>query len=320
MARGVGVVFLGDLETLPWATEQLAARSLRAIPVGGEPEALADAAAELGLSAVVLDGYDLDPRSGTVLRARGVVVLAVLDGPFGAAQEADVYLDQNLGAQRPAVAGPEAMVLAGLEFVLLRDVVRSRRAQPPSGGSADGLRVLAVFGGTDSHGAAVSVVPLVLATGIPMTVTAVAGRPDAADALRALARGPGQQLVVTPPVDDLPALVTEADLVVSAAGTSVWELLCLGAATAVVCVSDNQEVGYVQVAAEGLAVPLGLLAELEHDEAARQEATRVLAQLADDPVARAELSARGRARVDGRGRERVADVLLQLVGRQGDAR
>ncbi|MDQ1586738.1 MAG: hypothetical protein QOH80_2103 [Actinomycetota bacterium] len=314
VSRGVGVVFLGDLETLPWAARQLVARSLRAVPVRNDSEALADMVTALGLSAVVLDGYDLDPNSGAALRARGVVVVALLDGTFGAAQEADVYVDQNLGAERPGAAAPEATVLAGLDFVLLRDVVRSRRALLPSAPepAADRLRVLAVFGGTDSHDAAVRIVPLLLSTGAAMTVTVVAGRPGAAETLRSLPLGPGQELAVTPPVDDLPALVTQSDLVISAAGTSVWELLCLGAATAVVCVSDNQEVGYAQLAAEDLAAPLGRLSELEQDEAARDEATRVLGRLAVDPTARLELSDRGRSRVDGRGRERVADALLRL--------
>ena len=41
----------------------------------------------------------------------------------------------------------------------------------------------------------------------------------------------------------------ESDLVISASGTSTWELLCLGATAGLVCVVDNQEMGYERAVA-----------------------------------------------------------------------
>ena len=119
-------------------------------------------------------------------------------------------------------------------------------------------------------------------------------------------------------MDDLPALVVESDLVVSASGSSVWELLCLGAAAATVCVTDNQEAGYREVVRRGLVAGLGSLADLTGSDAARRHAVTTLAALLTDPDARHDLAARGLGEVDGRGRERVADALgLQIAGRSG---
>ena len=50
----------------------------------------------------------------------------------------------------------------------------------------------------------------------------------------------GQSITLVPPVADLPRLIVEADLVISAAGTSTWDLLCLGAPPALLWVVDNQ--------------------------------------------------------------------------------
>lgn len=312
--RGVDVVFLGDFKGLPWAERQLVDRGFRSVPVPADPTALTDSATALGLAAVVLDGYHLDPGSGAALRGRGVFVLALVDGTFGAEQRADAYLDQNLGASRPSGVPADAIALTGLDYVLLRDLVRSRRpADGPRPQIAETPHVLAVFGGTDPHDAALRLVPLILATDRPLSLTAVASRERVVENLLALPASAGQRLDVCPPVDDLPALVASADLVVSASGTSVWELLHLGAPTALVCVTDNQEIGYRQVVSAGLTVPLGRLWELDDDAPARHKATEALREVLGSPPARRELASRGLALVDGRGRERVADVLLRAT-------
>jgi len=130
-SRGHRVVFLGDVHELPWAGRQLADRDLPVTAAAPTPLGLASQAADLGLTLVVLDGYHLDPFTGTALRASGLGVLAVVDGPFGAEQDADLYLDQNLGASPVRREGSRSRTLAGLDYVLLRDVVRRRRPSPP---------------------------------------------------------------------------------------------------------------------------------------------------------------------------------------------
>ncbi len=317
LGRGVGVELVGDLGGLAWAQRQVAVRGIATIPAPADPAELADLVLGRGHRAAVLDGYAFAPGTGAALRGAGVAVLCVADGDFGTAQEADLFVDQNLGAERsPVVRG--GRFLGGLDYALLRDVVRLRRPRQPPAPAPDDVahppRVLAVFGGTDAYDAARTVVPLILATGLAVQVTAVAGRPETAAALAALPRAPGQEVRPVAPVDDLPALAVGSDVVVSAAGTSVWELLCLGVATAVVCVTENQELGYREVVAAGLAAPAGRLARLREDEAARAEAGSALRVLLGDAGERARLAAAGWTRVDDRGRERVAEALLALVG------
>ena len=140
VGRGLGVVFLGDLGGLAFAQRQLADRGLPLRPAPVAPEDLADLAVSLGLAAVVLDGYHLDPGCGAALMARGLPVLALSDGGFGADQRATIHLDQNLGAARPAHLPQGTEALSGLAHVLLRDVVRSRRpAAAPGLTSATGV-------------------------------------------------------------------------------------------------------------------------------------------------------------------------------------
>ena len=311
--RGGEVVFFGDVGRTPWAARQLGELQVNIEDAPGQPEALARLAVQRGVSAIVLDGYDLDAGTGAALRAREVRVLAVVDGPFGAGQEADLYLDQNLGAGRPPDVPDGSTVLVGPDYALFRDLVLDRRPAATVR-AARGERppaVLAVFGGTDPYHAAETVVPLLLGTGLAMRVTAITPHPGAHDVLAALPLGPGQTVHRLPLVDDLPALVTRSDLVVSAAGTSVWELCCLGAAAALVCVTDNQELGYRRVVQRRLARGLGHLRDLAGPGPHREAAAGTLVELVRRTDLRRVLAARGAALVDGRGRERVADALLR---------
>ena len=94
------MTLVGRVEGIPWLEAELARRHLPVRPPPTTAAALVELAVAEGLRCVVLDGYHLDPGSGAALRAAGVIVLAVVDGTFGGAQEADLYLDQNLDAER----------------------------------------------------------------------------------------------------------------------------------------------------------------------------------------------------------------------------
>ena len=314
-ARNIGVTFLGEVSAdLPWAGRQLAGRGLPLVPAPATPEGLAETARRLGLHGVVTDSYDLPPDYAVECQAAGLVAAALVDGDLRG-QVADIYVDQNLDAElyQPPLP-PGAVRLAGLRYVLLRDSVRRLRPAQPRTARRAPPRVLCFFGGSDAFDAAPVLSALLIATGAPFEATVVAARPHHRAALAALVPAPGQTLRVIGPTDELPELIADADLVVSASGTSTWELLCLGACAALIWVADNQELGYERVMARGLAAGLGRLADLAAGGAPATAAVAELRGLLLEPVRREQLAARAWAAVDARGRERVVDEILRRLG------
>ncbi|MFI9644244.1 PseG/SpsG family protein [Micromonospora sp. NPDC051925] len=357
LARGVRVELFGTVQRVGWAAAQLAACGIPLHPGPDTPAGLVEAAHRHALDALVLDSYELDPAGAGALRAAGVVTLAIVDGDTRS-QDADLYLDQNFGADTPAPAdqdvggtadtpptggapdghpptastpadiaptggtpdaeAPPGRLLAGVRYALLRgSVTAARPATPPPATPTSRPRVLAFFGGTDAVGAAPVLARVLFATGHPMELTVVVGRPEIEAELTQVTPGRGQSLHLVAPTDALPALIGAADLVVSAAGTSTWELCCLGAPAALVCVVDNQRDSYRRVVAHGLAAGLGELPELVAPglagRTARTDAARTLHALLASPARRATLAARAWATVDGHGRARVADAVLTLI-------
>lgn len=313
VARGTSVQFLSDLGDLPWAEQQLLGRGLPWHPAPGDSAGLVAEADRLGLDAVVLDSYLLTPDHGTALRSSGRRVLAVVDGDL-LGQQADIYVDQNLDAELLTPALPVGAVrLAGLDYALLRSAVRSLRpAAPRSAESGRTPRVVCFFGGTDAYRAAPVLSRLLIRTGAPFDAVVIGADENLRAELHAVTPGPGQRLEVVSPTDELPKLLADADLAVSASGTSTWELLCLGLPAALVWVVENQIIGYSRTVERGLAVGVGHLPSLTDPKSAEAGvAIEVLHELLTDAPGRAALAARAWAAVDGRGAARVADALLR---------
>ncbi|MFE1320591.1 hypothetical protein [Kitasatospora phosalacinea] len=327
--QGAEAVLLGSVDGLDWLREQLAERRLELLPGPSDPAGLVAAARAAALDAVVLDSYALAAECSAALRSAGLPVAVIVDGTTRG-QSADLVIDQAVGSPDMSSVLPETTGgageaggerprrLGGFEHALVRGAVLAARDRAGSGagpGSGPGAvpHVLCFFGATDPYGAAPDAVAALLATGLPVRLTVVAAGPGARGAVEALAVGPGQAVRVTPPVADLPGLAREADAVVTAAGSSVLDLLCLGRAVAVLVVAEAQWPVYRAVVDAGLVVGLGALESLRGAGGARVRAVAALRELLSDGSARAGLGRRGAAAVDGLGCARAAGALLGLA-------
>lgn len=308
VARGAQVVAVADLDQVPWVAEQVRRRGIEIASPG--PDDICEVLTRLEPSSVVVDSYLLPAAVYADLRERWPL-LALTDGdPRG--RFADLYLDQNLGAEASAWALPEgARHLGGLDYAQQRrEIVRQRPSAPKAAADEHTpLRVLAFFGGTDAFGVAPRVVRLVARAGIAVELTAIAATPELAEEIAGITPAPGQAVHLIGPTDTLAELVADSDVVLSAAGTSAWELFCLGAAVGFVCVADNQKDAYVRMDQDQLAVGIATLAELDGDSA---DAVARMRDLLGDVRLRERLRAACWAMVDGRGPARVADALLAL--------
>jgi spore coat polysaccharide biosynthesis predicted glycosyltransferase SpsG len=308
--RGVEVVFVCDSGSVPWVDAQIRARGMVVEPAVYSVDEHVEVFGRLGVDAVVFDSYDLPAEVFSGVRQAGFPTLAIVDGDFRGA-EADLLIDQNLGAELDRPVLPERAVrLAGLDYVLIRDeILALRPTEPPAPRQNAVPRVFAFFGGTDAYGAGPYVVQALAATGVPFEATVVAPGEELAQAIAAVPLQAQQHVDVIGPTSQLAEAVVAADLVVSASGTSTWELLCLGATAGLVCVVDNQEMGYERAVATGAAAGVGTLDDLKTST----KPVDVLRQLLTDPIERARLAEAGWKLVDGQGRARVADALLELL-------
>lgn len=303
LARGHEVALMGSIGEVGWLAEHLRDWDGELIPC--ERDTLhADAIAAGGFDRVVIDSYWIEPGLIAALHDR-IPSLAIVDNEARGIA-ATLYLDHNLGAEDGT--WPEdvrARLLAGSRYALVRDAILAQRSDGPPLSLGDRPRVVAFMGGTDPGEVMTEVAASIAHQAgsvelIAITTSAQVGAVRAATASMAA--------TVLPPTSDLPALLGSADLVVSAAGTSAWDVCAMGKPAVLVAVVANQVESLTRALDHGVA--LGVDGTQPRAAAATGG---LLARLIADDSLRREVVARSRATFDGEGKYRVAEALEGLA-------
>ena len=293
----------GQLAGAPVEVVQLAA------PADAGPDPLLELIQRIGPDVLHVDSYH---QSGWFMGS--FVLSSMEDGSFGR-RPAAVVIDPTLGAE--LLARPDdgsTWLLRGSRYAPMRQRVIDARlvVDIDAAGGDSARRVLVVMGGTDPVVLAPAAVGLLASTGLALEVTAIAVGENA-ERVRAAACDTVLSLTVLAPVDDLAALMSAQDLVVSAAGTSVWELCCIGVPMALIWAVDNQRDGYDRVVAAGAALGLGGPELGQPERHGGERAADLLTTALTDAGVRAGLARAGRSVVDGLGAWRVVRTWEQAL-------
>jgi UDP-2,4-diacetamido-2,4,6-trideoxy-beta-L-altropyranose hydrolase len=216
---------------------------LKADP-GSESDAyqVADLFRKKKASFIVIDGYHFGSHYQELIRSLGLRSLFIDDNGHADHYYADIVLNQNIHADEKLYRSrePYTELLLGTEYVLLRrefwDFSNWTREMPNVA-----RKVLITFGGTDpSNGACKVIQALELLPSDCIQVKVVAGGSDDRYLqLQSFAeKRPWIQIIRN--VTNMPELMAWADIAISAAGSTVWELAFMGLPSLIMIVADNQ--------------------------------------------------------------------------------
>lgn len=274
-----------------------------AVEVGSrkDQEATVASAEHVGADWVVLDGYRFQANFVSALTGAGRRVLYLDDEGRLDDHSPSVVLNQNLNATEALYRSrsPDVRLLLGTRYALLRQEFRRERRRRVRSRSAV-RRILVTLGGADPGKFTPVVVEALQESEVEAEIVVIVG---AADPLREkVAAGtdsrPGR---VTVRVDEsrIAEWMVWADLAIAAAGTTTWELACMGVPSLLFVVAGNQRAVAEAVAAAGAA-------RMTTRATLRQDLREALA----DVEWRRASSEIGRRLVDGFGAERVVASIL----------
>jgi len=266
-----------------------------------------EARAQQGQSSwLLLDGYHFDASWQPLARQLGLRLLVIDDHAAWSSYEADLVLNQNHGAEHlDYTCAESANLLLGSRWVLLRPEF-GRWASWRRDVAATARRVLITLGGSDPAGAAslaLDALRNIRADGLQVRLVVGPGSAAAQSLQRQAAELPASVQILTD-VADMAGQMAWADVAVSAAGTTCWELAFMQLPSLLVVVADNQRRAAQNTSQSGAAENLGPVEQLSPDRLAES-----LHQLMHDGPRRASMAQAGRQLVDGRGAERVASVM-----------
>jgi UDP-2,4-diacetamido-2,4,6-trideoxy-beta-L-altropyranose hydrolase len=263
---------------------------------------------ELTRSFIVLDGYDFDLEYQRALRATGHHLMVIDDTVRLPRYEADVLLNPNLGAARLHYNyNSEAALLLGPQYALLRREFvfwRSRLHTVPE----TARKILVTLGGSDPENVTLKVIEALrqLETArLQIRVVAGPANPHLDELGHVAAAFPGR-LELLSAVSDMAPLMSWADLAVTAAGGTCWELACLGVPALSLVIAENQRSIADELGAAGVVVNLG-----RHSDVTIERIATSIDGLLYSSFRRLRMIQEGRALVDGKGAARVASALSQ---------
>jgi len=254
--------------------------------------------------AVVVDSYKASIELFVALRALAPVV--AVDDTADRPLPVDVVVNGGVAAESLLYdRTTDTVFLLGSRYALLDPQFADSPERPARTRVS---RLLVTLGGgpsTTDLTAAIAAADAVVENG---TIDVAAG-PFGADAaaLDAIARAARNRVIVHRDRFGLRALMLEADLAVSGAGMTLYELSAVGTPAVTVCMADNQEPNAAAFDRAG-AAPCAARAG---EPALREKLESVLRRLAGDAAARADIAGRARRLVDGRGAARVAEHILR---------
>jgi len=277
----------------------------------GSPD---DAAATLNLAhdldaVVVADGYRFSSEYQGAVHCKARALLVLDDyGQIGT-YRADIILDQNLGTTEDTYVDrpPGCRLLLGPEYVMLRreflDAGEDRREV-----GRTVRNVLVTTGGADVGGLAGKILEVL--DGIPesLNITVVVGGAGSGKGvLEARARTSHHRVRLIENAANMPELIAEADLAVSSAGSTVWELAYLGVPAVLGVVAENQRAGASALESSGAAVTFDGTSTF-----AAEKLRQVLGLVCDDQPRRSAMSEVAQRLVDGKGAARVVHAMTRV--------
>lgn len=257
---------------------------------------------------VVLDGYHFDEVYQRWVKETGHRLLVIDDMAHLKHYYVDIVLNQNLHAEQLHYScEPYTRLLLGSRYVLLRREFlawRDWKREIPE----VARRVLVTLGGGDPENHTLKVIQALQKVDIPglEAIVVIGASNPHAEVLEAAI---GQSRIPIRLIHDarnMPELMTWADMAVSSAGTTTWELLFLGTPTLFLVLADNQSNIAEQIESQEVGKSLG-----QAENITVQSLVESIASLAKGFNLRVRVSENARQIVDGQGGHRVLEALRE---------
>lgn len=211
---------------------------------------------------LVVDHYGLGQTFCRQLRTKSAHVM-VIDDLANRQHDCDLLLDQNLfpdlHQRYQGLVNPGCQLLLGPNFALLRNEFYEQHSKTKS----EDIRLLVFFGGADADNlTAMAIEAIAQLKDLPLTADIVIGasNPNREQIIRLCSANAAVRLHIQTP--SMAQLMTDADLMLGAGGSTHWERCKLGLPALVVTLAENQVATSAYLHQLGACVWLGDVKEM----------------------------------------------------------
>jgi len=270
-----------------------------------DAETLCQIAGRNGAKWIVADGYHFGSSYQKQIKDAGYNLLYIDDTSQANHYYADLVLNQNLYADTSQYQNrePYTDLLLGTEYILLRreflEISRPQREY-----SEAATNILVTFGGSDQRELIMMVVKAIMTLDIPTLCMKIMVGAEYLQQYEKQLDSQGNRIEIICNSANMAEHMSWADIAVSGAGSTCWELAYMGVPALVAVIADNQ----IRIAGElesyGCALNLGARNRISYDIV-----SSMVVKLLSSYELRSDMSRRCRKLVDGGGAGRVMSRL-----------
>jgi UDP-2,4-diacetamido-2,4,6-trideoxy-beta-L-altropyranose hydrolase len=318
-----GVVYFCTDRHLPVSLKQrLQCEQIETIEVSAAAGSIDDARETIGhcdryqSKWIIIDGYHFNADYQNCLKSAGLQLLVIDDYGHLDRYHADLILNQNISASRDLYANKaiDTRFLLGCKYALLRQefwLWRSEqryklRAELPS----SPYRLLITLGGSDPHN--VTSLALLALKNLDRrqfrAKVIIGGSNPHRENLHSIAMDLGDAVSFYSNVADMPQLLSESDIAISAAGSTCWELAFMGIPNVSIVLAANQESLAAGLDRADIGTNLGW-----YDNIDPHQIAVAIQALIDNPELYHRRQLNALALVDGYGGSRVIEDLTRTA-------
>jgi UDP-2,4-diacetamido-2,4,6-trideoxy-beta-L-altropyranose hydrolase len=255
---------------------------------------------------VITDHYQIDASYVKEIKHQGFHVLSI-DDNAQMHYYSDILVNQNIGAEKLTFsAEPYTKLLLGPSYVMLRDELL-RRAEKRHDSSV--RKMVITLGGTDPDNFLLSVLHSLEDVTKDIDILAVLGpfNPHGA-ALHAFQQTTKMRLTLIQSPPNMADLYLQADLAISAAGSSCYELAYFGIPNLIITVAENQLSIAHEMDRQKIGIYLG-----EKYEVQQEYLKDKVKEFLKNQSLRKHMSENGQRLVDGEGKQRIVDQMESIL-------
>ncbi|MDD5431466.1 MAG: UDP-2,4-diacetamido-2,4,6-trideoxy-beta-L-altropyranose hydrolase [Candidatus Omnitrophica bacterium] len=260
---------------------------------------------------IVLDGYCFGAEYQKTLKKAGLYLLCIDDYGHASNYYADIIVNQNLTASEKFYCKrkPYSKLLLGTRYVLLRSDFLSWKSHKRVIRTTAN-RLLVTMGGSDPRNSTTKVIKalLRLKTSMLKVKVVVGALNPNYDKLSRLAVNKIMPLEIIRDSRNMPQLMAWADIAISAAGSTCWELAFMKLPAVVIVTAGNQKKNAEKLGYEDVAINLG-----EEYKVAIGDISSSVEALMNSYSRRKKMLMKGRSLVGGDGAKKVVKEMLSLV-------
>jgi UDP-2,4-diacetamido-2,4,6-trideoxy-beta-L-altropyranose hydrolase len=249
--------------------------------------------------AVIFDGYHLGQDYQSKLSFNSKIVhIGLLHGSNAVA---DIVVNPVPWARKADYKDKvkqNAKILVGADYALIRDSIGKTKKHEPRKYIRN---VLLTFGGGATNKKVADIYKAL--KNIPYNFDLALGlKPH-----EAMPGKPLKNITTHYNVFDMAPLMQTADIAITAAGTTCWELCCIGVPFATLTVEDNQILNDRYLNKNEISISLGNMIDLDP-----KRLIETISSMANNYEKRTIMSIKGRSLIDGLGSYRVAEEILNF--------